>query len=467
MPQPNILLIVADDMGYGDFGIFNEGLTETPRLDALAAQSMVLTQHYAGSCVCAPSRAALLSGRYPHRTGAIDTREARGTDRLGLWETTLAELLAREGYATGLVGKWHLGELDERYLPQARGFDEVCAFRGGWQDYWDWWLDYGGGWFRKSDGRYLTDVLTDEAVNFVQRHQREPFFLYLAYNCPHTPLQAPEEDIAPFRQRGDLNEAVATIYGMIRRMDRGIGHVLETLAWLGLAEDTIVLFTSDNGPQFGSELGSIKRFNGDRHRSIGFAGHKGNVYEGGIRVPMLVRWPEGLEPGRCDEMIHFCDWLPTLLSAVGAEVPQEPPLDGANVLPVLRGEPGDVPDQRFWQWNRYQPVGHCNATMREGDWKLVRPGMPECFTTTPEDHTDDHQLRDRPGYLGELTDRTPPERDLSDPPPAQLFNTAQDPGEEHDLAADQPERAARMRRELQAWFEEVESERLSHGVRPG
>ncbi len=461
MPASNIVLIVADDMGYGDFGVFNEGLSETPHLDALASEGQLLTQHYAGSCVCAPSRAALLTGRYPHRTGSIDTREARGTDRLGLWETTLARRLTALGYATGLVGKWHLGELDRRYLPQNRGFDEVCAFRGGWQDYWDWWLDCGGGRFRKSDGSYLTDTLTDEACDFIRRHRDEPFFLQIAYNCPHTPLQAPESEVAVFRGREDLNEAVATLYGMIRRMDRGIGHVLETLDWLGLAEDTIVLFTSDNGPQFGSELGPIERFN------YGFAGHKGNVYEGGIRVPMIVRWPAGLEPGRCDEMVHFCDWFPTLLSAVGAQVPQEPPPDGANVLPVLRGEPAEVPDRRFWQWNRYRPVGRCNAAMREGDWKLVHAPMPECFKTTPEDHTDDHELRDRPGYLGEVTDRTPPERDVSDPPPAQLFNIAEDPREEHDLADEESQRAARMQRQLAAWFEEVEAERLSHGVRPG
>ncbi|MFP4248477.1 MAG: sulfatase-like hydrolase/transferase, partial [Armatimonadota bacterium] len=461
MPRPNIVLIIADDMGYGDFGLFNEGLSETPHLDALADESQLLTQHYAGSCVCAPSRAALLTGRYPHRTGSIDTREARGTDRLGLWETTLAERLAAEGYATGLVGKWHLGELDERYLPQNRGFEEVCAFRGGWQDYWDWWLDCGGGRFRKSDGNYLTNTLTDEACDFIHRHRREPFFLELAYNCPHTPLQAPEEDIAPFRGIDGVNEAVATLYGMIRRMDRGIGHVLETLEWLGLADDTIVLFTSDNGPQFGSELGRIERFN------CGFAGHKGNIYEGGIRVPMIARWPAGLEPGRCDEMVHFCDWAPTLLSAVGAHIPQEPPIDGANILPMLRGEQAEVPDQRFWQWNRYQPVGHCNAAMRDGDWKLVRAPMPQCFKTTPEDHTDDHELRDRPGLIAEVTDRTPPERDVSDPPPAQLFNIANDPAEAHDLAAEQPDRAARMQRQLAAWFDEVESERLSHGARPG
>jgi len=354
-----------------------------------------------------------------------------------------------------------LGELDERYLPQARGFSEVCAFRGGWQDYWDWWLDYGDNWFRKSDGRYLTDVLTDEAVDFVQRHRAQPFFLYLAYNCPHGPLQAPEEEIARFVDRETINDAVATLYGMIRRMDRGIGHLLETLEWLGLAENTIVLFTSDNGPQFGSELGSVQRHNS------GFAGHKGNVYEGGIRVPMLVRWPGAFGVGRCDAMVHFCDWLPTLLALAGVEGASDLRLDGANVAPLLRGEEVDAPSRRFWQWNRYRPVATCNAAMRDGDWKLVRPLIPDCMRTTPEDHEDDYNLRDRPGYLGEVVLREPPQFDLPEPPPAELFNMADDAGEQRDLAGDQPERAARMEDDLEAWFDEVDGERLAHGAPPG
>ncbi len=454
MPGPNVVVILADDMGYGDFGAFNEGLTRTPHLDALAGESLCLTQGYAGSCVCAPSRAALLTGRYPHRTGAIDTREHRGTDRLGLQETTLAELLGRAGHATGMVGKWHLGELDERYLPQNRGFDEVCAFRGGWQDYWDWWVERNGDW-AQGDGRYLTDLFTDEAVGFINRHAREPFLLYLGYNCPHTPLQCPEEDIAPFRDNSDLNEAVATLYGMIARMDAGIGRVLEALDRHGLREDTLVIFSSDNGPQFGSEIGDTHRFN------CNFNGGKGNVYEGGIRVPLTMRWPDGgLAGGSFDGMAHFCDLLPTLMAVVGEEPPGDLALDGANILPALRGEPCDIPDQRFWQWNRYTPLVTCNAAMRDGDWKLVRPPIREAMQVNMRDREADHELRKRPGLLGPISDWPELERDIPAPDAPLLFNIADDPGETRDLAGKEPERVTRMIHGLEAWFDEVEAERL-------
>lgn len=187
---PNIVLIVADDMGYGDFGVFNFGASHTPALDHLQSEGLCLDQHYSGAPVCAPARAALLSGRYPHRTGAIDTFEALGTDRLGLGEVTLADLLRRQGCATGLVGKWHNGAFDDRYHPNRRGFDEFVGFRGGWQDYWAWRIDRNGV-TEKADGRYLTHVFTEEAVSFLRRHRRERFFLHLAYNAPHFPLQAP------------------------------------------------------------------------------------------------------------------------------------------------------------------------------------------------------------------------------------------------------------------------------------
>jgi len=447
---------LADDMGYGDFGRYNDGLTQTPHLDALAAESVRLSQCYAGSCVCSPSRAALLSGRYPHRTGAIDTREHRGTDRLGLQETTLAELLSRAGYVTGLVGKWHLGELDERFLPQNRGFAEVCAFRGGWQDYWGWWLERNGQW-SKGDGRYLTDVLSEEAVGFIARHAGEPFFLYLAYNCPHTPLQCPEEDIAPFRGLPGVNEAVATIYGMIRRMDAGIGRVLEELERRGLRENTVVIFTSDNGPQFGSEVGATRRFN------CNLNGQKGNVYEGGIRVPAVVRWPGGgLGDADCNALVHFCDLLPTLLSAVGEQAPPELALDGVNVLPALRGEPCALPERRFWQWNRYTPVVTSNAAVREGDWKLLRPPLAETMQVNPRDRQADHELRNRPWQLGPIADWPEPERELPPPGPPLLFNLAADPGETCDLAGQETARAARMLRALEEWFAQVEAERLQH-----
>ncbi|MGH2897111.1 MAG: sulfatase-like hydrolase/transferase, partial [Solirubrobacteraceae bacterium] len=250
--RPNIVLIVADDLGYGDLGCWNGGLSQTPALDALVAEGVSLAQHYSASPVCAPARAALLTGRHPHRTGAIDTLELRGLDRLALRETTIADLLRRAGYATGMVGKWHNGALDPRYHPNRRGFEEFAGFSGGWHPYFDWRLDRNGV-ESKSDGRYLTDVFTDEAIGFIERHARAPFFLYLAYSAPHFPFEAPAEDVAPFAETGRFTRAVATLYGMVRAMDRGVARVREALARSGLEQNTLVLFTSDNGPQFGGK----------------------------------------------------------------------------------------------------------------------------------------------------------------------------------------------------------------------
>ncbi len=458
--RPNVLLILADDLGYGDFGLFNGGLTRTPVLDALAAQGLCLTQHYSGSPICAPSRASLLTGRYAHRTGALETRELRGLCNLALRERTLGDVLSGEGYATGYVGKWHNGCLLRRFHPNARGFAEFVGFRSGWQDYWRWILDRNGT-FERSDGRYLTEVFTDEGIAFLRRHRDGPFFLLMAYNAPHTPLQAPEELVRPYAERGRHTRAVSTIYAMVEALDRGVGRLLEELDRLGLRDDTLVMFTSDNGPQFGGEgEGRTHRFN------CNFNGAKGNVYEGGIRVPMLLRWPGGLDAGRtCDRMVHFCDWFPTLLAAAGAAVPQGLALDGRSVLPALRELEASGPPPRFWQWNRYEPVIESNAAMRDGDWKLVRPVIRESVWTDPEEQRRDGELRSAPWEDWKPDESPFPERRLPAPPPAQLFNIAEDPCESRDLAAAQPERVASMLAALSAWFEEVGRDRRSIGDR--
>ncbi len=454
--RPNIVLILVDDMGYGDIGTFGNEAVQTPGLDHLAAQGICLTQHYSGSPVCAPARAALMTGRYPHRTGAIDTLEGRGLDRLALGEVTVGDLLGSSGYATGLIGKWHLGAMEPQYHPNARGFDEFVGFRGGWSDYWQWRLDVNGT-IRPADGRYLTDVLTDEAVQFIDRHRDEPFFLHVTYNAPHFPLQVPDDDAEPFRQTGRFNEGVSLIYGMNRRMDAGVQRILEALDHRGLTDNTFVLFTSDNGPQFGGD-GEMRtdRFNGH------FSGCKGNVYEGGIRVPAIVRWPSGLDAGeRSSAFVHFTDWLPTLLALAGVDVPDRIALDGYSVLPVLRGDRDPVEPQRFWQWNRYTPVPDCNAAMRDGPWKLVRLPIPEAMTITPEDGNMDHRLKYEPETVDGVCRDPEPERTVSLPAPPLLFNVNDDPYEQHDLAAALPDRVAKMQLALENWFDEVESERRS------
>lgn len=456
--RPNVVFILADDMGYGDFSAFNGGLSQTPTLDALMDESVVFTQQYTGSPVCNPSRACIMTGRYPHRTGSIDTLEWRGLERLALRETTLADMLQANGYTTGLVGKWHLGSFDPRYHPCNRGFDEAVCFRGGMHDYYQWRLEYGLDSVRRGDGTYLTDVWTEEACGFIERHQQDPFFLHLTYNAPHTPLQVPDEDRAPFLGHEDLNWGVATLYGMVRRMDRGVARVLETLDRCGLRENTLVLFTSDNGPQFGGQgEQSTTRFN------CHYRGAKGSPYEGGIRVPMIARWPAGLAGGTtCGEMLHFSDWLPTILAATDTALPEDNlPLDGLDVLPVMRGEAPAACTKRCWQWNRYTPLIECNAAIRDGDWKLVRPALHEAMAVPDIEwlHTCMYE-HEKMIEHGVIQDPEPP-REVPPPPPPQLFNLAEDPLEQTDLAPENPDRVSRLLRDLENWFEDVETDRRS------
>lgn len=471
--KPNVILIVADDLGYGDIGCFNEGRVATPNLDRLVREGVTCRQHYAASPICAPSRAALLTGRYNHRTGAITQHEIHGLDRIALREVTLADRFRHAGYATGLVGKWHNGTFDRRYEPNARGFQEFVGFCGGWADYYDYTLRVDEG-TRRSDGRYMTDVLTEEALGFVERHKQEPFFLHLAYSAPHSPFQAPAGMAVPHLEKG-LNRIVATTYAMIERMDEGIGRLLDKLDAEGLAEQTIVLFTSDNGPAFfnppymlepGEETFN-ERFN------AGLRGSKGWIYEGGIRVPMLLRYPERIPAGSTnDDLIQFVDWVPTLMRLAGLSSMDAPPLDGSDVSACLMGEPADLPDQQFWQWNFYMPCIGTNAAMRDGSWKLVRPMMagtrffsPE-FYATPDDAAlakafvaADIAHKQDPLSIRDLV--PVPRLRLPSPEPLELYDLASDPGEQHDLAALHPDRVARMQARLEDWFDRIEADRLT------
>jgi len=238
--QPNIIFILADDMGYGDFSRFNNGLSQTPVLDNMMDEGICFTQHYSASPVCNPARASLLTGRYPNRTGSLEMREWYGLERMALREITLADILKKAGYTTSLIGKWHLGSYDMAYHPMNRGFDETVCFRGGMHDYYAWRLEYNERVVR-SDGTYLTDLWTNEAIDFIKRNKKKPFFLHLTYNTPHTPLQVPEKDSEPFISSGKFNCAVSMLYGMIRNMDRNIGRIFDTLKELSIDDNTMLL----------------------------------------------------------------------------------------------------------------------------------------------------------------------------------------------------------------------------------
>ena len=331
MSKLNCVLVLADDMGYGDLGLFNEGRSHTPNLDALACDGICLTQHYSGSPVCAPARACLLTGKYPHRTGAIDTLHGRGLDRITLGERTIGDVFTAGGYRTGLIGKWHNGALDARFHPNARGFEEFVGFCGGYSDYYDYHLDVNGR-EHKGDGRYLTDVLTDHAQEFIRRHRQEAFCLVVAYNAPHFPMQAPHDIVQPYLDMG-RSKGISLTYAMIEVMDQGIGRLLTELSDQGLVDDTLFLFTSDNGPYLGEVAGvSLDRFN------YGLRGAKHYVFEGGVRVPTIVRWPASWPGGiAVDQVLHFSDWLPTLAHLASVPLPGEHDLDGRDVTDVLVG----------------------------------------------------------------------------------------------------------------------------------
>ncbi|MDP6041280.1 MAG: sulfatase-like hydrolase/transferase, partial [Candidatus Latescibacteria bacterium] len=260
--QPNVIVFLTDDQGYGDLSIFGNPDLQTPNIDRIGHEGVCLMQHYSGSPICAPARATFLTGRYNHRVGALSVESNRGLDRIALRESTIADLFKQGGYKTGMTGKWHNGLHDMRYHPNNRGFDEFAGFMNGGMNYWDWIIEYNGQpkW---ADGRYLTDVFTDDAIDFIERHKTEPFFLYIAYNAPHGPLEAPEEDIQPFADLNKYTRAVCQTYGMIRRMDTGIDRILDALEKNNLDENTIILYTSDNGPvHLGKGENDQTRYNG-------------------------------------------------------------------------------------------------------------------------------------------------------------------------------------------------------------
>jgi len=363
---PNIVLIVSDDQGYADVSCYDHPQeVSTPNIDRLARQGVRLTNAYASAYVCAPTRAGLLTGRYQQRFGFYTGGDSRSG--LPLSEVTLADLLKKQGYATAVIGKWHVG-IQPDYRPLKRGFDEFYGFLGhGAHDYFDLRItdDYTSIYRNEkpiNDTGYLTHNLARRAVSFIERHRSRPFFLYLPFSAVHWPLQAPPEYIKRFNTASKDRD----IYlAMLACMDEAIGDVLNALKRTGADENTLIIFFSDNG-------GAKKNFS---NNGI-LRDYKQSVYEGGIRVPFIVRWPSKLPKGTvCDEPVISLDIMPTILSAAGASLRPDRVYDGKNMLTVLRGQT-KKPLHKALFWDD----GADQWAVRAGKWKLLsRNGALELY----------------------------------------------------------------------------------------
>ncbi|GAA5124881.1 sulfatase-like hydrolase/transferase [Pseudonocardia adelaidensis] len=378
--RPNVLVLYADDLGWGDVGCFGADDVATPHLDRLCASGARLPQWYSNSPVCSPSRASLLTGRYPARAG-VETilggdRRTRGLPR----QETLATALRRRGYRTGVFGKWHLG-VDHEFSPLRYGFDESFGFRAGCVDYYshiyywgahnpvhDLWDGDQEVWH---NGDYLTTVLGERASEFVARDDPRPFFCYVPFNAPHYPMHAPAEYVDRFTQLPDGRRITAA---MVAAMDDAIGRILDTLDECGLREDTFVFFSSDNGPSAESRNwldGEEVSYDGGS--TGGLRGTKGSLFEGGIRVPSLVSWPRRLAAGVDVPGVGvMMDLLPTILDAVDGGPPELDDVDGRSLLAALERPSAKADDRAiFWahdgQWavrrGRFKRVHHPHEGM--------------------------------------------------------------------------------------------------------
>ncbi|MBL9124513.1 MAG: sulfatase [Planctomycetaceae bacterium] len=416
--QPNIVILLADDMGFADVGFQGCPDIPTPHVDRLAAGGVRCTNGYISGPYCSPTRAGLLTGRYQQRfghefnPGGGEGGKASGAAGLPVSETTLADRLKAAGYATGLVGKWHLGGAPQ-FHPQRRGFNEFFGFLGGAHSYFP---GDGAPILRSQEvvrePEYLTDAFAREAVSFIDRHQEKPFFLYLAFNAVHTPMHATDKRLERFASISDPMRR--TYAAMLVAMDEAIGQVLDKLKNAGLEENTLVFFFSDNG----GPVMQGTTINGSINKPL--RGSKRTTLEGGIRTPFVVRWPARLAAGKTyDQPVIQLDVQPTALAAAGVAIDPSWKLDGVNLLPHLLGENTTPPhDALYWRLGRQMAI-------RQGDWKLVR------YDAAADDM---------------------PRQPVVGP---RLYNLKDDIGEQHDLAARLPDKAKELEAAWDAWSAEM------------
>lgn len=435
---PNIILFLVDDLGWMDLGCQGSTFYETPRTDQLARERVRFTNAYSACTVCSPSRTALMTGKYPGSVGfsghitAILRHRYRPHGRiippddymfLRHSETTIAEALRPARYASASIGKWHLGS--KEYWPEKQGFDRNIGGcdHGSPPSYFDPYTKPGQDWNAdiptledRKPGEYLTDRLTDEAIEFIEKNRERPFFLYLTHFAVHTPLEAPKDLIEKYEQKlaNDDSQFSATYAAMIEKVDDSLGRVIDTVDRLGLREDTVIVFTSDNGGEQAATRNEPLREG------------KGFLYEGGIRVPLIVSWPGRFAPGRVVEQpVVGVDLYPTMAELAG-DAARPGAVEGRSLTPLLFST-GELPERElYWYYPHYSPQAHQpGAAIRSSRYKLI-----------------EHY----------------------EPPSVELYDLASDIGEARDLSKQQPKRAAELKQRLHHWIENTV--KIRHHINP-
>lgn len=440
--SPNIIVILADDLGWTDLGCFGSDLHETPNIDRLAREGMKFTAFYAASPVCTPTRASILTGKYParlhmttHYEGSVDywrnnsatppdslhpMKEARSLGNLPQGEVTIAEALKQSGYRTALVGKWHLGNFE--HYPENQGFDvNIGGTSWGAPD--TYWYPWTGNNFQKelryipglvlgsSDTAYLTDRLTDKALEVIDAWKNEPFFLLLSHYAPHTPIEAPQELVSYFRKKvkPGMKHQNYEYAAMIASLDKSVGRILSKLDQEGMSRNTVLVFLSDNG----GRIGKYKNWETVANNSPLRSG-KGALYEGGIRVPLLVKSPGSLSSGTNAFPLSTIDILPTLLDLAGIK---QVNVDGSSFASILSGKTDKLDrDFLYWHYPHYYPTTTPVSALRHGPWKLL------------------HFFEDKR---------------------QELYNLENDPGERHNLISEHPQTAELLNSQLARWWKDT------------